>query len=128
MKKELPEPTEHAIQCAFFEWVRLSESAHPELRLMFAVPNGGMRNIVTAVKLKKEGCKSGIPDVLMPFPVSPYIGLAIEFKRGKKGVISDAQHDYICLLMQAGWRVEVCRDTESAIAIVKDYLKGSKNA
>ena len=118
-----PDPTEHQIQCAFVEWCQRSESAHPELRLAFAVPNGGLRNIVTAVKQKKEGCRAGVPDWLLPFPVSPYIGLAVEFKRGSKGALSASQEGYISLLRGAGWRVEICRDTESAIQAVKSYLE-----
>ena len=114
--------TEHQIQVAFIEWVRLMEPRHPELQLSFAVPNGGLRNIVTAVKQKKEGARSGVPDWILPFPIHPYAGLAIEFKRGRKGVLSDSQEVYIKLLQGAGWRVEVCRDTESAIFIVKNYL------
>jgi hypothetical protein len=124
MKKEkLPLPTEHQIQCAFIEWCIRSETAHPELRLAFSVPNGGARHIVTATKLKREGSRAGVPDWILPFPVLPYIGLAIEFKRGEKGVISASQEDYIALLRSAGWRVEICRNSESAISIVRDYLR-----
>lgn len=125
----LPEPTEHAIQCAFVEWCNRSESAHPELLLAFAVPNGAhlagdarLRAIKMA-NLKKEGFRTGVPDWILPFPIAPYIGLAIEFKRGCKGVLSVSQEAYISLLRIAGWKVEVCRTTEEAISIVKGYLK-----
>ena len=48
---------EHRMQVALFKWAQAATCTRPELGLMFAVPNGGLRDIVTARKLKDEGVK-----------------------------------------------------------------------
>lgn len=55
-------PSEHAESVQLMQLVRLHENKHPELRWLFAVPNGGHRNKVAASKLKAEGVKPGVPD------------------------------------------------------------------
>jgi hypothetical protein len=117
-----PDAKEHEIQCAFFEWVRLQENAIPLLKLIFAVPNGGYRSKKTAVALKREGAKAGIPDVLFPLATQKYAGLALEFKRPKKGRLSDAQSEYIEQLKSVGWRVEVVRSADEAINLVREHI------
>lgn len=113
--------TEHQIQSAFIEWVRLAEKQDERLELLFAVPNGGKRDVVTAVKLKKEGVKPGIFDVMFPYSTAAYNGLAIEFKT-PGGRLSKEQRRFMALLIKYGWRVEICTDVAQAINIVKNYL------
>ena len=36
--------SEHDEQVALFEWAALREAEIPELALLFAIPNGGLRN------------------------------------------------------------------------------------
>lgn len=43
---------EHYEQVALFDWARQAEGRFPELGLLFAVPNGGARNVVTGTRLK----------------------------------------------------------------------------
>lgn len=43
---------EHNEQVALFDWARQAEGRFPELGLLFAVPNGGARNVVTGTRLK----------------------------------------------------------------------------
>lgn len=113
--------TEHAHQRAFFAWLNAARlggfeyasgnagdvtfspggiAALPELALFHAIPNGGMRDKITAGKLKAEGAKAGVADTFLPVskpfyaPVSQhdgtfyehtYHGLYIEFKEpGRK--------------------------------------------
>jgi len=47
--------SESTEQQALFEWAEFAAKKTPELKLLFAVPNGGKRNITTAARLKKEG-------------------------------------------------------------------------
>ena len=49
--------TEHAIQSAFFAWCALNQTKYPMLKWFHAIPNGGLRDKVTAGKLKAEGVK-----------------------------------------------------------------------
>lgn len=93
-------------QQAFIVWCRLIESEYPALKLGFAVPNGGKRSIKTAVTLKKEGVKSGVPDWMLPIARGGWTGFAIEFKR-KGNTTTDDQDDYIERLVQEGWLVHI---------------------
>lgn len=114
--------TEHQIQSAFIDWVRLAEKQDERLRLLFAVPNGGKREKITAAILKKEGVKAGVPDIIFPLKTDAFHGLAIEFKKPLTGRASDAQADYMALLIKYGWCAVVCTDAEQAIKVVKNYL------
>lgn len=40
--------TEHAHQVALFMWVATQIPTYPELRWMYAIPNGGKRDPITA--------------------------------------------------------------------------------
>ena len=61
--------SEHLHQKALFEWADRMEGAWPELRLMYAIPNGGLRTKAQAGKLKAEGVKPGVPDIHLPVAV-----------------------------------------------------------
>lgn len=118
----MPPPSEHQIQSGFFQWVRLAEKTDWRLKLLFAVPNGGLRSAKTAGMLWAEGVRAGVPDTMLPVPAGPFCGLAIEFKKPGK-TTSDKQDDYIDLLIDAGWMVVICTDAEAAIRTVQDYLR-----
>jgi len=72
--------SEHDLQCNFFAWAALQACKYPDLSKMFAIPNGGLRNVIVASKLKREGVKAGIPDVFLPVARGGFIGCWIEFK------------------------------------------------
>ena len=55
-------PSEHIEQVNFVNWV---EYNYPKIKL-FAIPNGGKRSIKTAIDLKSEGVKRGVPDLFIP--------------------------------------------------------------
>ena len=121
--------TEHQIQSAFIQWVRIAEKQDERLNLLFHPANGGKRNIITAVRLKQLGTRPGIPDVMLPIPMYcdkglqvDFYGLAIEFKTAK-GKASQAQSDYMDLLTKYGWLCVICTTPEAAIQTVKDYLR-----
>lgn len=111
--------SEHAIQSAYFDWAR----RHPEARRAYAIPNGGKRNLLTAVKLKKEGVRPGVPDVCLPIPRGGSAGLYIEFKSAR-GRLSPEQVDEVGTLVRDGYCVAVCRDTVKAIELTERYLRG----
>lgn len=112
---------EHEIQCAFVEWCRWSEGAHPALKLSFSVPNGGARGKAQAGKLKAEGVRPGVPDFILAAENSEHVGLAIEFK-SPDGKVSTAQRDFIDLMRAGRWLVVVCRSVDEAIDVTTKYL------
>jgi hypothetical protein len=99
------------------------EKIYPKL-LFYAIPNGGWRHKVTAAKLKLMGVMPGVPDLCFPMPRCGYHGLYIELKRQKGGTVSDNQKIWIAALSNNGYRVEVCRGADEAMAVILDYLEG----
>jgi hypothetical protein len=113
--------TEHAEQVELMRLVKMSEGKYPALKLMFACPNGGLRHRTVAAKLKAEGAKPGVPDLLLPVPLGGYTGLAIEMK-SMTGYASREQRDWIEALRSHGWRAEVCRGRDAAWKVVLEYV------
>ncbi|CAK9250002.1 unnamed protein product [Sphagnum jensenii] len=74
--------TEEAEQTALFCWAAMPETSnkYPCLASMFAIPNGGKRDKVTAGKMRAAGVKAGVWDVFIPYAVGNYHGLWIELK------------------------------------------------
>lgn len=114
--------TEHAEQSALFCWANDNRSWSPELMLLFAIPNGGLRDKVTASRLKASGVKSGVPDICLPVQRGDYAGLYIELKRLKEGRASDEQNDWIGRLKLQGYAATVCRGWIEASQVISSYL------
>ena len=63
--RKSPSDEEHKIQTTCVKWFNIT---HPKLKgLLFAVPNGGRRDKVTAAKLKEEGVVAGVADLILAF-------------------------------------------------------------
>jgi len=76
--------------------------------------------------LKALGLEPGHADLSFRIPRSGYHGLEIEMKREEpKGVVSPTQKEIHTLLRQQGYKVEVCYSSESAIAVLKEYLSSA---
>lgn len=114
---------EHNSQVALFHWAFLERRKYPELELMFAVPNGGQRNKIVAAKLKAEGVKAGVPDIMLPVARGKYHGMALEMKAAK-GRISDEQKYWHERLAVQGYYVAVCYSFDAARIELENYLKG----
>lgn len=119
-----PKPQlEHAEAKAFMQWARLNEAAHPELRWLFAVPNGGDRNVIVAAKIKAEGAKRGVPDYIWPVRAGNFTGLVIELKRTSGSDASEYQKEWLGHFVREGWWAVVCNGAEDAIQCVRNYLR-----
>ncbi len=110
---------EHEIQKAYFKWASLQKI--PGLELLHANANGGHRHLLTAVKLKAEGVKSGVPDVYLPAPRGGFCGLAIEFKAPGQNP-SKEQRERMNLMQLEGWCVAMCWDWQAAARTTLGYL------
>lgn len=123
--------TEHGAQRAFFAWLAFHLDRYPLARWMFAVPNGGLRDKVTAARLKAEGVKAGVSDIFYPVPIQStrhgsmtnYHGLFIEMKAGD-GALSDEQALFTVEMLRQGYAVAVCWGWRSARMAFCDYTKG----
>lgn len=101
--------SEHAHQVTFVNWFR---DKYPDC-LIFAIPNGEIRAISVAKRLKSEGVVSGIPDLCCL--MSGGITLWIEMKKEKGSRISNEQKEIHSKMMQLGHRIEICKGYQEAI-------------
>ena len=115
-------PTENAEQAALFQWADFAALTYPELVMMYAIPNGGLRDARTAVTLQRTGVKSGVPDICLPVARGGYGALYIELKRVKGGLLSANQKVWLDRLNQAGNRAVVCKGWDAARDTIMDYL------
>lgn len=114
---------EHAEQVSLMQWWSLQcrRFGIPE-QLLFAIPNGGQRNIITAKRMKDEGVRAGIPDLFLAVPRGKFHGLFVEMKKTRGGVVSDAQKACMQMLSNNGYCVTVCHGFMDAQEAVKGYL------
>lgn len=98
-------PSEHFEQRELVRWFR---QTYKGVRI-FAIPNGGVRSLSTAAKLKAEGVSSGVPDLCVPA-----WRLWIEMKRVKGGSLSAEQKDWISYLEGVDYWCIVGKGAEDA--------------
>ncbi|MEI6823180.1 MAG: VRR-NUC domain-containing protein [Bacteroidota bacterium] len=108
---------EHELQSYCVQWFNLN---YPK-SLLFAIPNGGLRNLKVAVKLKKEGVVSGIPDLFLAKGTPDYNGLFIEMKYGK-GKTRSNQNEIHTKLLDSNYAVATCWTYEGFTDIVTLYM------
>ncbi len=121
--------SESGEQTALFAWAALEGQNVPELKLMFAIPNGGKRDKITGARMKAEGVKPGVPDVFLPIPRGKWHGLFIELKRmgdkeakRAKGTASGKQLEWKDSLQAQGYGVAICVGWQAATEVIKQYL------
>lgn len=93
-------------------------------KLIYHVPNGGHRHKSVAVKLKDQGVKAGVPDLVLPMARGGYFGLYIEFKAMPPfdAAVSASQDAYIHALTDQGYLAIVCRGHIDALEAIRAYL------
>ena len=118
-RRKSPERKEAKIQEALFEKAAWKEGERPELKLLYATPNGQYR----PGQRMEPGLKSGVPDVTLPVPRSGYHGLYLELKR-KGGRLRDEQAEWLENLRRAGYAARVAYGYEEAWVTLIAYLDG----
>lgn len=107
-------PTEHEEQREFVRWFR---QTYPSVRV-FAVPNGGARNIATAARLKLEGVTRGVPDLCIPA-----WRLWVEMKRKKNSRVDEAQKDWHQYLEGIGHTVVIGHGWQDAAEKIETFKR-----
>lgn len=121
--REVIAPDEDFEQSMLIQWCELSEQKYPALKMIYAIPNGANKSPAAAMKFKRTGLRSGVPDLCLPVARGRFHSLYIEMKRTVKGNVSLNQKLWIEWLRKAGHRVEVCKGAEEAKTVIRDYLK-----
>lgn len=117
--------TEHSLQTSIFEWAAHRKDL-PELSLMYAIPNGGLRHKAVAAKLKREGVKPGVPDICLPLPCrGRFHGLYLELKT-PKGKLSDEQRDWLAALSSRGYKTVIGTTFEAITQGLEEYVIESR--
>ena len=117
-------PKEGEEQARLFSWAAMHTWEHPELALLFHIPNGGKRGKAEAARFQAEGVKPGVPDLFLPVPRSGFHGLFIELKRQAGGRASKEQNVWIKTLVDQGYRAFVAKGWEEAAREILLYLEG----
>ncbi|WP_020408945.1 VRR-NUC domain-containing protein [Hahella ganghwensis] len=120
-------PSEHEEQKALVQWAdcqRIPQGLIGDF--LFSVPNGGDRHRIVAAKLKAEGVRKGVPDLMLALPLGGYAGLFIEMKRRKGGKLYSHQQQWITRLKKVGYKVVVCAGWDAARIAIIQYLQTGK--
>ena len=117
--------SEHQEQAALFQWAEKLAYQYPELDLMFAIPNGGLRHKAVAIRMKAEGLKAGVPDIFLPVARCGHHGLFIELKYGK-GKPSTKQVWWLDELQKEDYLAVVCWGWCEAAALIESYLEDNE--
>lgn len=115
--------SEDGHQSALFCWAALNTEQYPQLKNLFAIPNGGNRHIVEAIKFVGTGTRKGVPDTFLAWPSKHFAGLFIELKVGKNKP-SKEQEEWLERLTKAGYMTSVQWSWEDARDTILNYLEG----
>lgn len=114
---------ESELQIACINWFRFT---YPQFKmLLFAIPNGGHRNIITAMRMKREGVVSGVPDLFLSIPRNDFHGFYIELKSGNNKLTSN-QESFIHDVSKHNYKCEVITSVNQFIREITYYINSNK--
>lgn len=112
----LPKQSESQLQKSCVRWFRLT---YPKL-LIFAIPNGGKRNIVTATIQKAEGVLPGVADLQVLFHDGKSLFIEMKTKTGQ----TDNQKEFEQYCIEHGHKYMICKTLDEFIfkvSVVVNY-------
>jgi hypothetical protein len=86
----------------------------------FAIPNGGQRHYLVAVKLKMEGVKRGVADMFWMISNDNWKGIFVEVKTAK-GVKSEYQREFQKVAIANGYFYAVVRSIADCIELLEKF-------
>src|SRR5215510_7527484 len=113
--------TDRPHQVALIKWVREVKEAYPVLKLLYAVPNGGDRNLRVARKLKAEGVLAGVADLCLPAARRGYHGLYLEMKSEDGGATKE-QKEFLRGVSGEGYCAVIAQGVDEAKSTLEWYL------
>lgn len=113
--------SEHHEQAAFFDLLALEQRHTPELKWVYAIPNGGLRDKGTGAKMKREGTKAGVFDIFAPIPRFGCPGFFIEMKYGANDTTRE-QKEFRKFVVSQGYRANVYWSAVDAFQALMTYL------
>ena len=123
---QAPRASEHQAQAALITWAAVYEIQWPELKYLYAIPNGAMSSARHAIWFKAEGLRKGVPDLCLPVPRGGYFGLYIEMKT-EAGKPSPEQMEWLEFLNGQGYLAALAYGFDQAVETLTHYLNLSKS-
>lgn len=110
---------ESVLQTACVKWFRLQ---YPDL-IIYAVPNGGSRNVREAQRLKAEGVLAGVADLVVMLPQGKSIYIEMKVKWNKQ---TDNQKEFQKKAIELGHTYAVCYSFEEFQQIIENQIEIAK--
>ena len=102
---------EHDLQAAIVRYLRYSGVT------VFAVPNGGHRNVKTAVNLKAEGVMPGVADLIILLPNRCiFVEVKTDSTQSKQ---QQTQKDFEQIVKALGFEYYIWRSVDDAIGFME---------
>jgi hypothetical protein len=120
-RRAKPRELERQHQVALIKWVRAVKATYPVLRLLYAVPNGGDRNLRVARKLKAEGVLAGVADLCLPVARRGYHGLYLEMK-SEEGVATEEQKEFLHGVSAEEYCAVIAQGVDDARDVLEWYI------
>jgi len=108
--------SEHLEQVTAVNWFKKQFPS----ALIFAIPNGELRAISVAQRLKSEGVLSGIPDLCIIFENGKV--LWVEMKKTKGGTISKNQKEIHAKFQELKQNLVICKGYLDFIDKINKFL------
>lgn len=127
-----PNHIEHQHQVALIDWarrVRIPPASDIPAGafiadFLLAIPNGGKRNAFEGARLKAEGVKPGVSDLLLPIRRGGFAGLWLEMKAPGEKPTPD-QREWLERMTNAGYFATWADSWDKAATAISDYLDGA---
>ena len=117
LKRKTIKHDEAALQTSIVLWFGMQ---YPEFSgMLFAVPNGGRRDAREGARLKKEGVRAGVADLILLVPRPNVLLLEVKVKGGK---LSDAQKTWLAAAASLGHTTAVAYDFHAARAAIVNHI------
>lgn len=112
---------EHYLQTELF--YRLSIEFPVIYEMAYATPNGGLRDNTTASKMKREGQKSGYPDLCIDIPTHDFHGFKLEVKREESvSSVSNSQLEWQRKHSFFNYKTSIEFDYEACWKAILNYI------
>ena len=113
---------EFDLQVACVKWFNLSYK--PAQAILFAVPNGGSRNLLEAANLKKAGVVAGVADLILVCRAGVlFVELKTESNSSRQ---SPSQKEIQAMVESLGYTYIICRNVGEFISSCNDFIYRKK--
>ena len=119
----MEEHSENWHQKQLIQWVK----QFPWGQFLFHIPNETTGGTGWIARNSQMGCRSGVPDLMLPIPMHGYNGLFIAMKR-PGGRLDGIQRKWLAALNEFGYLAVCCKGWEEARGVLQRYMEKTHSA